>query len=136
MASENIELVRRAFERYSAGDVDGWVACWDAAGEWTPTAAGEVEGSARTYRGHDELRAFHAEIEDALSGVTVQASDYREVGDTVVALGQLRGKGAASGAAFEQEFGWVFEVRDGRIVRGRDYLDQREALKAAGLSQD
>jgi ketosteroid isomerase-like protein len=133
MAGESVELVRRAFERYSAGDVDGWVACWDAAGEWTPTAAREVEGSARTYRGHAELRKFHAEIEDALAGVTVRASDYREVGETVVVLGELRGRGAASGATFEQEFGWVFEVHDGRIVRGRDYLDQGEALEAAGL---
>jgi ketosteroid isomerase-like protein len=135
MTRENVELVRRMFERYSAGDVDGWVACWDADGEWAPTAQREVEGSARTYRGHDELRAFHTEIEDALASVNVHATDYREVGDRVVVLGVLRGRGAASGVAFEHEFGWVFEVREGRIARGRDYLDQDEALEAAGLPQ-
>jgi ketosteroid isomerase-like protein len=30
---------------------------------------------------------------------------------------------------------WLFEVRDRKIVRGRDYLDQQQALEAAGLSE-
>jgi ketosteroid isomerase-like protein len=28
---------------------------------------------------------------------------------------------------------WLFEVQDGTVVRGRDYLNQQEALDAAGL---
>jgi ketosteroid isomerase-like protein len=30
---------------------------------------------------------------------------------------------------------WLFEMRDRKIVRGHDYLDQQQALEVAGLQE-
>jgi ketosteroid isomerase-like protein len=135
MSQENVEVVRRMFERYSADDVEGWIACWDAEAEWIATALGAVEGPTRVYRGHQGLRRFRTDVSDALADMRIRGSEFRDIGDRVVVLGAVSGRGAASGATFEQAMGWVFELRGGRIVRGRDYLDRRLALEAAGLPQ-
>ena len=119
------------FDAYSAGDVEGFVACWDPDAEWTTNALGTLEGRPRSYRGHDGLRSFHTDVNEALAGMSVRATDFRDLGDKVIVLGALAGAGAASGAPFEQSAGWVFEIRGGRIVSGRDFLDQAEALRTA-----
>jgi ketosteroid isomerase-like protein len=133
MSRENVELVRRMLERYSADDVEGWIGCWDADGEWIAFGFEPVEGARRAYRGHEGLRRFRADVLEAFADPSIRAIDFRDAGDTVVVLGELSGRGAASGAAFEQSMAWLFELREGKLVRGRDYLDPRQALEAAGL---
>jgi ketosteroid isomerase-like protein len=137
MSQENVEAVRRMFERWNAGDVEGWLHCWDTDAEWISEQPFEaLEGRARTYRGHAELRRFAA---DVLEGFTdlgqVEHAHFRDVGDSVVVLAEYRAKGGASGAGVASPSGWLFEVRDGRITRGRGFVDQRQALEAAGLRE-
>jgi hypothetical protein len=43
--------------------------------------------------------------------------------------------GRASGVEVIRELGGLYEIRDGKIVRDWIYLDQAEALEAAGLSE-
>jgi ketosteroid isomerase-like protein len=135
MSKQDVELVRHMFERYSADDVDAWVACWDETGEWIAAAFQPLEGATRTYRGHEGLRRFHADVLDAFAGMTVHGEQFSETGGRVLVLGKISGRGAASGAAFEQPMAWLFEVRDGKLVRGRDYFDPERALEDAERPQ-
>jgi ketosteroid isomerase-like protein len=43
---------------------------------------------------------------------------------------RLRG----SGIELEQDVGWVFRIRDGKMLRLHTYLDREEALAAGGIS--
>jgi ketosteroid isomerase-like protein len=135
MSQENVEIVRRMFERYSSDDVDGWLAYWDAEAEWTAVGFEPVEGQNRVYRGHAGLRRFRADVLETFARMRVAATEFRDAGDVVLVLGELRGEGATSGAAFTTPMAWVFEVRDRKLVRGHDYLDANEALEAAGLRE-
>lgn len=120
-------------EEFSAGDVEGWLSYWDSEAEWTAVGFGAVEGQSRVYHGHDGLRRFRAEALETFARMRVEPSDIRDADGLVVVLGEFRATGAASGAPFAASMAWVFDLRDGRVVRGRDYLDQQDALKAAGL---
>ncbi len=135
MSQENVEIVQGMLERFSTGDVEGWLDYWAREAEWTAVGFGAVEGGERVYRGHDGLRRFHADLLETFAEIRVDASDFRDLGERVFALGKLKAKGATSGAAFATPMAWLFEVRDRKIVRGRDYLDQQQALEAAGLSE-
>ena len=44
-------------------------------------------------------------------------------------------RGRDSGVAIDQQGGTVYELRSGKIVRGRSYLSHGEALKAVGLEE-
>ena len=134
MSQENVEVVRQMLERWNAGDVEGWVRCWHTDGEWTSEPMGALDGSARTYRGHDELRRFPLDVLEGFADLGQFArARFREVGDSVVVLADYRAKAGTSGAEAVARWGWLFEVREGRIACGRDFLDQDEALAAAGL---
>src|SRR4029453_762105 len=55
--------------------------------------------------------------------------------DRVVGLTHQSATGKASGAPVELNLGTVAELKDGRVVRMRNYLTYGEALEAAGLSE-
>jgi len=136
MSQENVEVLRRMFERWNAGDVEGWLHCWDADAEWISAPFIALEGRARTYRGHAELRRFSVDVLEGFADLgRIERPRFRAVGDSVVVLADYRARAGASGPEVATPWGWLFEVRDGRIVRGRDFLDQRQALEAVGLSE-
>ena len=131
---ENVEIVRQMLERWNAGDIAGWLQCWDTEAEWVSEPIRAVEGGASTYRGHAGLRRFTVEVMEGFADLgRIERPSFREAGDSVVVLAEYRATARASGAEVASPWGWLFEVRDGKIARGRDFLDQRHALEAAGL---
>jgi ketosteroid isomerase-like protein len=56
-------------------------------------------------------------------------------GDSVVALGRFRVRGAQSGATGTQPIAVVVKVRDGKLVAYRAYFDREQALEAVGLRE-
>jgi hypothetical protein len=53
----------------------------------------------------------------------------------VVVPNRQWGIGSTSGIQVEDEFTWVYEVRDNQIARVDEYDSLEEALEAAGLSE-
>jgi ketosteroid isomerase-like protein len=45
------------------------------------------------------------------------------------------GGGAGSGVPVSREVGALWQLRNGKLVKGEIYLDQRDALEAAGLRE-
>ena len=64
-----------------------------------------------------------------------RASEVRDLGERVVAIGHLRARGKESGAITESALAWIVEFKSGKVIRVREYLDPKEALEAAGLSE-
>ena len=63
---------------------------------------------------------------------TTSRSDFIEVGDRVVVPNRQWGIGSTSGIPVEDEFTWVYEIRDSQIARVDEYDTLEEALEAAG----
>ncbi len=59
--------------------------------------------------------------------------EFTDAGDHVVVEVFQRGRGRASGAEVEGRFWFVYEIRDGRIMRQDVFGDRRQALEVAGL---
>jgi ketosteroid isomerase-like protein len=93
-----------------------------------------VEGSARTWQGSVGLRRFWDEAR-SLWGSSFTTSDIRDLGDTVLVLGELQTRGTASGVALDTPVAYVFEFDEGLIRKVRLYMDPSEALKAVGLEE-
>ncbi len=137
MSQENVEIVRRLYEEWSAGlERSDPGAVFDSPAvaddfEWR-MEGGDFEGRTlwRGRAGYVEwLRTWTGEFEDwslSLEGLI-------DVGpDRVVALTYTSAKGRQSGVPVEMKVGVVWEIRDGRVVLARNH---EEALKAAGLSE-
>jgi ketosteroid isomerase-like protein len=53
--------------------------------------------------------------------------------DQVVAVQHATGRAKASGVQTDIRYAVVYTLRDGKIVRGREYIDRNQALEALGL---
>jgi ketosteroid isomerase-like protein len=84
-------------------------------------------------RGREEVLRFFQDQSESFAEVTIELDDIDAAGDTVLALIRVNGRGSASGAEVEISIAHVWEVRDGRVVRGRGFGDRDAARKAAGL---
>jgi ketosteroid isomerase-like protein len=58
-----------------------------------------------------------------------------DAGDQVVALVHEYRRGKGSGVTVEADIALVYGFRDGKVVRIEPYMNQAEALEAAGLSE-
>ena len=134
MSQENVEAVRRGYESaFDQGRFDLPLHEWDEECEFVPAMAGAVE--AKIYRGHAGLRGYFEELFQSFSEVRLDNREYRDLGDRVLVLYRLRVRGHDSGVVLDQPGAALYEFRGGKIIRGRSFLSQSEALDASGLSE-
>jgi ketosteroid isomerase-like protein len=68
-------------------------------------------------------------------GFRLEPEELIDLGDGVLMIGRVKGSGLSSGAGFDSEWGVLFTVSGGQVIREQVFLDHGEALKAAGLSE-
>ena len=92
-------------------------------------------GEATVFRGHAGVLEYLRDLEEGFTVRDIQWSELRDLGERIVVLGHVRGKGRESGIELDSQYGAVAEFRQGKIIRYRDYFDHSDALEAAGLSE-
>jgi ketosteroid isomerase-like protein len=132
MSQENVEIVEQMVEAFNRRDLDHLEARSTPDMEWE-TAMGAIE--AEVFKGFDGAETYIERLGDAWGEFQTIAEDVRDVGERVLMLGRIVGRGKGSGVGVEMPLGQVFDFRDGKVCRIRSYLDHGEALRALGLGQ-
>jgi ketosteroid isomerase-like protein len=135
MSEENVEAFRRAMEAYNRRDIDAFLQAFDSRVEIHPLTLAMFGQETTVYRGHEGVRQFIRDVDEVLPQLQVELLEIRDLGERIVAQGRLRARGRASGAEVESPISWVIEFKGGRVTRMRDYLDPKDALEAADLSE-
>ena len=135
MSQENIEAVKRVVDASNRRDVDAMLEELDAAVEWYDAAPMLLGGQGTVYRGHQGARDLLNELWDVLGEIQVEFAEIRDLGDRVVATGQIHTRGRGSGMELASSYASVSDFENGKAIRVRTYLDADEALEAAGLSE-
>jgi len=131
MSRENVETVRSLFDYWEQGDWQASAELFDP--EFVAVFSSGAFPDPGTYRGaRRTLDAWRSWLE-AWEEFSLELEDAIPVGDRVVVLNRLRGRGKASGIAVDAEVGCIFDLDGGRIVR-MVFCDRRQALQAAGPS--
>jgi ketosteroid isomerase-like protein len=134
MSQENVEVFRQAIEAYNRREVEAFLAAFDPRVEWRAATTQAFGGKAAVYRGHDGVRKFVREMEEAVDA-RIEYLEARDAGERIVVIGSVRVRGKTSGAATQSPIAWLAEFENGRVVRLTDYLDPQAALEAAGLEE-
>jgi ketosteroid isomerase-like protein len=66
-------------------------------------------------------------------GYYFDIEEARDLGDVVLLIASHHGRGRASGAEVHGQTGYLYRLRDGKIVRVELHPGRAEALEAAGL---
>jgi ketosteroid isomerase-like protein len=133
MSRENVELVRGAFAKIIIpGDPENMIAASHPDFDMHLVGVG---GGPAYYVGASGIREFFRDVAETWESFRFEATDVRDAGDRVLVLADVRACGRGSGVEVDDQWAWIIEVRDGRAASLQGYLDQPEALEAAGISQ-
>jgi uncharacterized protein len=133
MSEENVEIVRNAIAAFDRGDIEGVLRVCDE--DIVITQPAELPGVSPEQHGHQGVL-------EALAIWPEQWDDYRiellriaaAPGGKVFVTQRTRGRGKQSGVEVEMDFSFVFTVRDAKISEWRLFVQEDQALEAAGLS--
>ena len=121
---ENIELVKKGYEAFTAGDVETVMGLFDDDIEWVQPGDSAISG---TYRGKAELGDYLGKL--AEKSTTVKVHRLLADGDMVVALTEV---------SVGNEIGYdadVFTLRDGKTVRVQVHTDTAVMERVYGKKQ-
>jgi ketosteroid isomerase-like protein len=135
MSQENIAEFRRTIDAYNRGDLEGFVEGFDPSVEWRALTGVMFGTEATVYRGHEGIRGFWRDIDEAFAEAQIEYLDARDLGERIVVVARLRIRGKASGVETESPLAWVVDFTNGRVSRMRDYVDPQQALEAAGVEE-
>ena len=133
--SENVEAFKRGLEAGNRGDVDGLLDELHPEIEWHSALHALMGGQQTVFRGHHGVRKMLGDLNETFDEVHIEMSEFRDLGDGLVAIGRTRNRGKASGVETETPLVLVTEIRDGKTISIRAYLDREEALEAARLRE-
>jgi ketosteroid isomerase-like protein len=135
MSQENVEAFKRGLEAGNRGDVETLLEELDPEVEWHSALHALLGGEQTVFRGHDGVREMLRDLNEAFGEIHIEISEIRDLGDRLVAIGRNRARGRGSGAETETPLALVTEVKNGKTISVRGYLDPKQALEAAGLSE-
>ena len=130
MSQENVEIVRRIFDRWATGDFGAGLNDLD---RYVLFVVRHPFPEFGVVVGPDQIRDYMRRFLDNWERYAVEATELQSVGDTVLAHAVQRGEGKASRIEIEQPFFMLFTFRGARIVRIESVLEEEQALEAAGL---
>jgi ketosteroid isomerase-like protein len=135
MSQENVEALKRGVDAANRRDIESFLETLDPEVEWHPGLAALLEGEATVYRGREEVREMFQDYFEAFADLRFEISEIRDLGDRILAVGEMRGRGTESGVEIESPWAYLIQVRNGKATHVRTYLDPKEAFEAAGLSE-
>jgi len=133
MSQENVEIVRRMFDAYNRGDLEGTLNCVAPEYEFHPS--GLFMDAQHVYRGRDGWVDFWHTFGAAWESITISIERIEDLGEEVLVLGTFHGKGCGSGVETTREAAWLNSVQEGLLMRTRTFPNWGAALEAAGLSE-
>jgi ketosteroid isomerase-like protein len=128
MSDTKLDVARRGYASWTAGDVDGMLELATPDFEFVPAIAASVEGG--SVRGHDEFRRFFAALNETWETFRIGIEDFREIGGRVMAAGRLTAKGRGSELELDQPFYSVLWFQGDRIARMQSFLEESAAQTA------
>ena len=131
MSQERVELVRQAYEAFNRGDLDAVLSAFDE--QIAVHDPPEIPDSA-IHRGHAAVMRDWQRTFDSFEEFSAEIEDCQDVGDEeLLIFVRFRGRGRGSGVPVEAEVAHLLTIRNGKLLRMRQFMDRKAALEAAGV---
>ena len=129
----DIEVVKATFAAFAARDLETVLTLADPDIEFT-AVTGEHAGRTEPYRGHDGLRAYFRDVAAVWEELRLTPREFREVGRLILVTGKVSARSRSR--TVSGSTGWVWRVRDGKVVYVRVYASAADAIAAVEATGD
>ncbi len=131
MSQETVELVRRMYEAFHGGDVDGALAYFDPDVEVDAT----VRVDEGVGHGRDAVQAMVARWVGAWDGWREELEELRDLGNQVLVVSTQHGRAKGSEIEVETRYAVLYEIQREMISRMALYSEPKQAIEAAELRE-
>ena len=127
MSEDNVEIVRRSLDRWSNGDLEGFLEGVDPEIEWR--TSGIYPDVNPVYYGHEGFRQFWRDFHEVWETLTMELRDAIAEGDQVAFSFHFDATGR-DGMRTGRDQASLATLRDGLLVRIENYATWDQALAA------
>ena len=131
MPHENVTLAGQVLDALERREVSLLTALSDPEVEWHSFFAEVALGKGGGYRGHDGIRQYVQDLNDAWEIVRGEVDDALGVGDIALLVGRIHYRGKTSGVETAAPAGWIFRFRKRRVILFRAFRDPDRTLVAS-----
>jgi ketosteroid isomerase-like protein len=122
-----MDVVRAVFAAFADRDVERVLAYADPAVEFS-AVTGDHAGRTEPYRGHEGIRQYFRDVAAVWDELRLTPGEFRQRGDTILVTGRVSARSLARVVAGST--GWIWRLRDGKVVYARVYPSAAEAIAA------
>lgn len=126
MASSQLALVKRLYECFNRRDEACMVALCDESMEFFPVVTAGAVGREAPYRGKAGLRDYLADVAEVWEELQISPAEVEARGDALLVRGRVYARSRELGIR-DVPVAWIWQLRDGRFVRGEVFPDPEQA---------
>ena len=123
-----VSLVERLYERFNERDEAGIVALCDEQMEFFPVVTAEAVGRDAPYRGPGGLHDYLLDVAKVWEELRLTPGWIECRGGTALVRGRAYARSRELGIR-DVPVAWIWEVRDGLVVRGEVFPDPEQAVE-------
>jgi ketosteroid isomerase-like protein len=132
MSQKNVDVVLEQFAATNGRDFERAMSYYAEDVELVVDRDAFLQGG--SFKGRDAVGKWFADWFTTFEpGYRFEIEEARDLGDRVLLIATHHGRGRTSGVEVEGRTGYIYGVRDGKIVRVELYRGPAEALAAAGV---
>ncbi len=127
MIATDIEVVKATFAAFAARDLQAVLALSAPDIELT-AVTGNLAGRTDPYRGHDGMRQYFRDVAEVWEELRLTPREFRAEGDLILVTGKVSARSRSR--TVSGSTGWIWRVRDGKVVYVRGYASAADAIAA------
>jgi ketosteroid isomerase-like protein len=131
--ADHIAIVKRDLAAFADRDVRALLELADREIELIVPGTASLAQGGRSYRGHDGVVRYVHDVGRIWDELEVIPQEFEQLGDSVMVTGRLRARREGS-FLIDEPAHWVFDLRNGKILRACAYTDRDAALTALGIA--
>ncbi len=125
MDEDSRQKIERLFDAFNRRDADEMVGLCDERMEFFAVTAAEA-GHANPYVGADGLRAYLDDVAAVWEELLITPQEVEQAEGMLLVRGRVYVRSHSLGIR-DLPTGWIWEMGDGRFVRGQVFIDPEEA---------
>jgi ketosteroid isomerase-like protein len=129
--SAQVDFLRQGYEALERGDLETFREL--ARERLGPDFEFHLVWDGRVLRGFDGVEEWIADTRDTWEGYTQKLEEVVDLGEQVVVLVSISGRGGESGVPVAQELAVLWSFEDGHAIRARSFTSKEEALESGDL---
>lgn len=122
-SEKNVQVIQQLYTAFGQGDLPAILGLLDPAVDWQFVGQPEDVPHAGQRHGHDEVAQFFTIIGQTVEVQSFEPREMRAIENGAVVLGHSQAQVKRTGRTFATDWIHLFDLRDGKITRMREFYD-------------